>query len=74
MATYHSFAELAAARGIKVKRAKSEPARKCPKCGDTMRQLDGTNVYVCDHVDFADAKLGERPVMVFTKCKTVIFI
>lgn len=72
MAVYKSFAEFAAAQGIKPKATKTETERKCPKCGDVMRNVTGTNVYVCEHVDFADAKLGEMPVQVFTKCKTVV--
>lgn len=72
MAIYHSFKEFAAAQGIKVKEIK-EPTRKCPKCGDPMRHVGNTNVYMCDHVDFKDEELHGESVQVFTRCKTVVF-
>ena len=73
MPTYNSFKEFAAARGIVPKAAKSEPARKCPKCGSPMRHVGRTNVYMCDHVDLADSELKGQPVQVFTRCKMVVY-
>lgn len=70
---FHTFKEFAAARGIKPKTTKTEVEYKCPKCGDAMRNVAGTNVYMCDHVDLADAELKGKPVQVFTKCKTVVY-
>ena len=73
MSTYNSFKEFAAARGIVPKATKGEPVRKCPKCGNVMRHVGNTNVYMCDHVDFADAELKGKPCQVFTRCKTVVY-
>lgn len=70
---FHSFKEFAAAHGITQKRAKSEPARKCPKCGSVMRHVEDTNVYMCDHVDLVDEELKGEPCQVFTRCKTVVY-
>jgi len=72
MAIFHSFKEFAEAQGIKVKAIK-EPARKCPKCGDAMRHVEGTNVFMCDHVDLKDEELHGEPVQVFTRCRNVIY-
>ena len=73
MAVYKSFVEFAAAQGIKPKRAKKESARKCPKCGDPMRHVEGTNVYMCEHVDLTDDELNGNPVQVFTRCGNVVY-
>ena len=72
MAIFHSFKEFAEAQGVKVKAIK-EPARKCPKCGDVMRRVGDTNVYMCDHVDFKEEELRGNPVQVFTRCRNVIY-
>ena len=73
MAIYHSFKEFAAARGIKAKAVKTK-AMKCPKCGDAMRNVAGTNVFMCDHVDFIETMTPDKkPCQVFTKCKNVVY-
>ncbi len=71
MAIFHSFQEFAEAQGIKVKVIK-EPVRKCPKCGNPMRRVGNSNVYVCDHVDIRDEERHGEPVQVFTSCKNVV--
>lgn len=70
---YHSFKEFAAARGIVPKATKSEAPRKCPKCGDPMKHVAGTNVYLCEHVDLADEVLKGKPVQVIRKCGNRVF-
>ena len=66
--TFNSFAELAAARGITPKAPKIEPARKCPKCGDTMKHVGNTNLYICEHVELVNDELKGKPVQVIRKC------
>ena len=48
--TYTNFADVAKALGFKVKKqvVKKEAARKCPECGNDLRHIEGTNVWVCD--------------------------
>lgn len=44
-----NFAEVAQALGFKVKQpVQKERTKRCYKCGNDMRHVEGTNVYVCD--------------------------
>ena len=72
---YHSFGELAAAFGgkIHVSGVKTEAPRKCPKCGDPMKHIAGTNVYLCEHVDLVDEELKGESVQVIRKCGNRVF-
>lgn len=44
---FGSFAEVAAAMGIKAPKGKAEKPCKCQICGTPMRKVDGSNVWVC---------------------------
>ena len=50
----NSFTQLAEAMGIKAKVVKPEKVLKCPKCGDPMRHISGTNIWLCEHVGLED--------------------
>ncbi len=45
---FGSFSDLGAALGIKAMEQSKPNAKKCRKCGTAMRQIPGTNVWVCD--------------------------
>lgn len=44
----HSFSELGEAMGVKTKKKSVPATRKCRKCGGIMRNIENTNVFVCD--------------------------
>lgn len=70
--TFKSFKDLGTAMRIK-NREKTE-ARKCKKCGQPLRNVAGTNVWMCGFVNLEDAKLPDNTeVQVFTKCGNVVF-
>lgn len=70
--TFNSFKDVATAMGMKIKGEKKE-TRKCKKCGQPLRHVPGTNVWMCDFVSLEDAKLpDETEVQVFTKCGNVV--
>ena len=58
---FNSFVELGKALGIKVPQ-NVEKERKCSNCGNPLRKVGNTNVYICDY---------GTPVQVFTKCGAV---
>lgn len=69
--TFTSFKDLGAAMKIKDK-VRIETC-KCKKCGQPLRNVPGTNVWMCDFVNLEDAKLpDETEVQVFTKCGNVV--
>ena len=74
MATYNSFAELGKALGLNKKSVTPSPRTAvCPKCGETMRLMPGTNIYVCGKTELNDAKLPDgRDCQVFSKCDGTI--
>lgn len=45
---FNSFAELGKALGIKVPQ-NVEKERKCSNCGNPLRKVGNTNVYICDY-------------------------
>lgn len=47
--SYHSFAELGAAMGIKAPE-KEVKNRKCRRCGGDMHHIEGTNVFIFSDV------------------------
>lgn len=47
MKKFTSFSELGKAMGVKPKARKDAPAVKCVVCGAEMRNVPGTNVYLC---------------------------
>ena len=66
---YTSFAQVATALGFKVKPVvKKEKERLCPKCGNEMRNVPGTNVWFCDWATLEDQSFYEDTVQVFTPC------
>lgn len=69
---FNSFAAVAAAIGMKRSKTKSEKARKCPECGMELRQVGGTNVWMCDFSTIEEAELKKNgkvtPVYVLKKC------
>lgn len=69
--TFNSFKDVAVAMGMKVKEKKE--VRKCKNCGQPLRNLPGTNVWMCDFVDLRDEKLpDETEVQVFTRCGNIV--
>ena len=70
---FHSLKEFAAARGIAVKETKTERSRKCPKCGDPMKHIAGTNVYLCEHIDLVDEEFKGKPVQVIRPCGNRVY-
>lgn len=67
---FNSFAELGKALGIKVPQ-NVEKERKCSNCGNELRKVGNTNVYVCDYGTLEDTDLKGTPVQVLTKCGTI---
>ena len=47
MAEFKSFKDMGISLGVKEKKARELPPRKCFKCGGEMKQIEGTNVFVC---------------------------
>lgn len=45
--TLNSFEDLSKACGLPQKQPKEQKPRKCFRCGGDMRQIDGTNVFLC---------------------------
>lgn len=69
--TFNSFKELGTAMRIKSK--EKNETRKCKKCGRALRNVPGTNVWMCDTVSLGTEKLSdEREVQVFTECGNVV--
>jgi len=68
--TFNSFKTLDAAMGFKAPKVK-EKEHKCPNCGNELRKVGNTNVYVCDYGTLEDADLKGTPVQVLTKCGTI---
>lgn len=64
--TFNSFSELGETMGIK---SKKTIKRKCVGCGRPMRQISGTNFWVCDFARIEDytMKNGVK-CQVFTRC------
>lgn len=60
-------------------RAKIKPkktvakVKKCPKCGNELRNVPNTNVWLCDFVDLKDEVLNGKEVQVFSKCNFQVF-
>ncbi len=48
-----------------------EKERKCSNCGNQLRKIGNTNVYICDYSILEDNELNGTPVQVFTKCGAV---
>lgn len=67
---FNSFVALGQALGIKCT-VEAEKVHKCPNCGNELRKVGNTNVYVCDYGTLEDADLKETPVQVLTKCGTI---
>ena len=69
--TFNSFKDLGAAMNIKSKE-KTE-TRKCKNCGQPLRQVPGTNVWMCDYSVMEDQELKDgTQVQVFSKCGNVV--
>ena len=68
--TYTNFADVAKVLGFKVKKqvVKKEATRKCPECGNDLRHIEGTNVWVCDMFLLEEKELKGTPVQVFKAC------
>ena len=69
-ATYTNFADAAAALGMKIKRkaAAKEQPMSCPNCGNEMRNVPGTNVWLCEWAALTEEDFGGEKVQVFTTC------
>lgn len=57
---FNSFAELGKALGIKVPQ-NVEKERKCSNCGNPLRKIGNTNVYICDYSILEDNELNGTP-------------
>lgn len=62
---FSPFKEMGQALGIKPSKAKIEKAKKCPRCGQNMHRVEGTNVWACSNPYIVDAMLKGVPVQVF---------
>lgn len=62
---FNSFQEMGKAMGIKAQKSKAEKPEKCPRCGQQMHRVDGTNVWACGNPYIIEAKLKGEPVQVF---------
>lgn len=70
--TYKSFQELAVAMGMKVS-PKKAVKRKCGNCGAPLRNVTGTNVWLCDYSKLEENELADgTAVQVFTPCENVV--
>lgn len=67
---FNSFVALGQALGIKCT-VEAEKVHKCPNCGNELRKVGNTNVYICDYSILEDNELNGTPVQVFTKCGAV---
>lgn len=66
--TFNSFESLAMAMGIKSRKTHVEHALKCGVCGSPMREIPGTNVWVCDTHKLSIESLPDgKEVQVFDK-------
>ena len=68
--TFSNFSDVATALGFKVKKvAKKEQTQTCPKCGNELRNIPGTNVWMCDWATLEDKTTKDgADVQVFTAC------
>ena len=57
--TFNNFADLGKAFGLKVRQRKQRPFL-CRKCGEEMRHVSGTNVFLCDGVLPDGSACGNR--------------
>jgi uncharacterized protein with PIN domain len=72
--TFNSFQALGKEMGVKApKEKKQEEVKKCPNCGNPLRKVRNSNVYLCDFSTLKDEKLNNKDVQVFTKCGFTLF-
>ena len=69
------FADVAQVLGFKVKKGtiKKSMIRECPGCGNKMRHIEGTNVWLCDMFLLEENELKGTPVQVFRPCGERVF-
>lgn len=69
--TYTNFTDVATALGFKIKKkAAQELTMACPNCGNEMRNVPGTNVWLCEWASLADETTKDgTAVQVFTRCE-----
>lgn len=71
--TFKSFAEVGKALGVKAPKAAKEKERKCEKCGNPLRHVAGTNVWMCDFAALEDKEVGtNKTIQVFTRCRNTV--
>lgn len=71
MKTFNSFKDLGVALRIKNK-AKANNC-KCKKCGQSLENITGTNVWMCKFASMEDKELKDgTSVQVFSKCGNVV--
>lgn len=68
MTKLHNLKDLGRVFGIKAPKEKQKEVRKCPDCGQELRHIQGTNVWVCDWATMEDKTKNEQDVQVFTRC------
>lgn len=72
MTIVNSFADLAKACGLKNKDRKKNRVMKCPNCGGQMREVEGSNVWICDFSKLEEKDLDGKKVQVFSTCGNFI--
>ena len=73
---YTNFNDVAKALKYKIKsNMKKEKTQTCPNCENEMRNIAGTNVWICDWAKLEDktTKNG-NPVQVFTVCGNQVVV
>ncbi len=71
--TFNSLESFGKALGIKSKK-QTEKTQKCRNCGGSLRQIEGTNTWVCDFNKLEEKKLGNKEVQVFSPCGNTVLI
>lgn len=56
---------------VRIPKPRKEVNRKCKNCGKPMRNIPGTNVWMCDFATMSDEKTPNgKDCQVFTRCNT----
>ncbi len=64
MRVFNSFQDLGKVFGVHPKERKEKPFN-CRKCGNPMKHIPGTNVFLCLHVDDNGKECGNRVLAKF---------
>ena len=72
---YTNFNDVAKALNIKIKSNKREESHNCPNCDNELRNIAGTNIWVCDWAKLEDATFKNgNSAQVFTICGNQVVV